>query len=313
MQRKKMLIAVLAMVLLVGVVSAAVINYFGQVKMTATVNQAILLDGKSYGDMPILETANVAGGESFCRYHWLTSQTSVPVAVKFYTDCYPDGTGITVTYTTTITESSSYADYYDNKRIMVLKNIGDMTVSEFLGLPLEYTVNVISNPLYAPNICFWITDGTHTYVVEAWGKDWVGTGLHTVTIQQFFDGTKGYEVTVDTTYGQANRISNVHPGTYGPWPVQTPEIPEIDDFKNDYGTWTVLSAQVRAQAGAAGGQVLRPVQFKAAGETIDIPDLEFFDTVTLQAGEVLPFYICYKFDLLIAGTYDIYTTIKPVP
>jgi len=309
MQRKKMLIAVLAIALLVGGVSAAVIQWFGQVKMTATVNQAVLVDGYGYPYV-IAETANVAGGESFCRYHWLTSQTSVPVALKFYTDYDPllVGAEITTTYTSTITESSSYADYYDDKRIMVLKNIGDMTVSEFLGVPLEYTVNVISNPLYAPNICFWMTNGTHTYVVEAWGKDWAGTGLRTVTIQQFFDGTKGYEVTVDTNYGQANRISNVRPGTYAQW-LGT----GIADFIVDYGTWTVLSAQVRAQAGAAGGQVLRPVQFKAAGETIDIPDLDVFDALTLQPGEVLPFYICYKFDLLIeAGTYDIYTTIKPV-
>ncbi|MCJ7631562.1 hypothetical protein MUP77_04075 [Candidatus Bathyarchaeota archaeon] len=308
MQRKKMLIAVLAIALLVGGVSAAVIQWFGQVKMTATVNQAVLVDGYGYPYV-IAETANVAGGESFCRYHWLTSQTSVPVALKFYTDYDPllVGAEITTTYTSTITESSSYADYYDDKRIMVLKNIGDMTVSEFLGVPLEYTVNVISNPLYAPNICFWMTNGTHTYVVEAWGKDWTGTGWHTVTIQDFFSGTMGYEVTVDTTYGQLNRISPVQPGTY------LPSATAFDEFKAYYGSWTVLSAQVRAQAGAAGGQVLRPVQFKAAGETIDIPDLDVFDALTLQPGEVLPFYICYKFDLLIeAGTYDIYTTIKPV-
>jgi hypothetical protein len=307
-----MLIAVLAIALLVGLVSAAVITYFGQVKMTATVTQAVLLDGKDYTEMPILEDATVVGGESFYRYHWLKSHTSVPVTVQFETTYSPAlaDAEIVTTYTTTITEAYSADAYYDDKRIMVLKQIGDMTVSEFLASPLEYTVNVISNPLYAPNICFWITDGVHTYVVEAWGKDWVGTGLHTVTIQQFFDGSKGYEVTVDTTYGQANRISNVRPGTYGPWPEGT----GITEFITDYGTWTVLSAQVRAQAGAAGGQVLRPVQFKAAGETIDIPDLAVFDTLTLQPGEMLPFYICYSFGLLIKpGTYNIYTTVKPAP
>jgi len=312
MQRKKMLIAVLAIALLVGLVSAAVITYFGQVKMTATVTQAVLLDGKDYTEMPILEDATVVGGESFCRYHWLKSHTSVPVTIQFETTYSPAlaDAEIVTTYTTTITEAYSADAYYDDKRIMVLKQIGDMTVSEFLAVDLEYTVNVIANPLYAPNICFWITDGVHTYVVEAWGKDWVGTGLHTVTIQQFFDGTKGYEVTVDTNYGQANRISNVRPGTYGPWPEGT----GITEFIADYGTWTVLSAQVRGQAGAAGGQVLRPVQLKAAGETIEIPDLGVFDTVTLQPGEMLPFYICYSFDLLIKpGTYNIYTTVKPAP
>lgn len=313
--KKKALIAVLAIPLLVGIVSAAVISYFGQVKLTATVTQAILLDGKDYTEMPIEETATVVGGESFYRYHWLKSHASVPVTIEFETTYSPAlaDAEIVTTYTTTITESSSYDDYYDDKRIMVLKQIGDMTVSEFLALPLEYTVNVISSPLYAPNICFWMTNGVVTYVVEAWGKGpeipWTA-GLQTVTIQQLFDGTKGYEVTVDTDYGQANRISSVRPGTYGPWPEAT----GIAEFIDDYGTWTVLTAEVRAQAGAAGGQVLRPIQFKAAGETIDIPDLAVFDTLTLQPGEMLPFYICYSFDLLIKpGTYTIYTTVKPTP
>jgi len=106
MQRKKMLIAVLAIALLVGVVSAATISYFGQIKMTATVKQAVLLDGQDYTTMPIEETATVAGGESFCKYHWLTSQTSVPVALKFHTDYSPEGGGITVTYSTAILQQS---------------------------------------------------------------------------------------------------------------------------------------------------------------------------------------------------------------
>ena len=84
MQRKKMLIAVLAIVLLVGIVSAATISYFGQVKMTASVSQAVLVDGKIYPEITE-QTADVAGGESFMRCHWLQSQTSVPVTVLFET------------------------------------------------------------------------------------------------------------------------------------------------------------------------------------------------------------------------------------
>ena len=312
--RKKMLITVLAIALTVGIASAALISYFGQVKMTVTVGQSVLLDGKDYTEMPIEEAAAVGGGEAFCKYHWLKCEAGMPVAVHFETTYSPAlaDDEIVTTYTTTVTESSSADDYYDDKRIMVLKQIGDMTVTDFLALPLEYTVNVISNALYAPNICFWMTDGVVTYVVEAWGKGpeipWA-TGLQTVTIQQLFDGTKGYEVTVDTDYGQANRISSVRPGTYAQW-LGT----GIAEFIEDYGTWTVITAEVRAQAGAAGGQVLRPVQFKAAGETMDIPDLDVFDTVTLQPKEMLSFYICYSFDPLIQpGTYIIYSTVEPAP
>ena len=97
---KKILIAGLAIVLMVGIVSAAVISYFGQVKMTATVNQAVLLDGTDITGMPITEDATVAGGESFCRHHWLESQTSVPVNLQFETTFSPALTNdeITVSY-----------------------------------------------------------------------------------------------------------------------------------------------------------------------------------------------------------------------
>jgi len=97
MQRKKMLIAVLAIALLVGVVSAATIQYFGQIQMTANVRQAILLDGQDYTTMPIKETIDAAGGEHFCGCHWLQSQTSVPVTVLFETTYSPSLTDAEIT------------------------------------------------------------------------------------------------------------------------------------------------------------------------------------------------------------------------
>jgi hypothetical protein len=83
-----MLIAGLAIALLVGVVSAAVIQFFGQIKVTTTVSQAVLVDGHSYPYV-IEELATVAGGESFCRCHSLQSQTSVPVKLMFETTYSP--------------------------------------------------------------------------------------------------------------------------------------------------------------------------------------------------------------------------------
>jgi len=300
MQRKKMLIAVLAVALLVGIVSAATISYFGQVKMTATVNQAVLLDGKDINSMPILQTATVAGGESFCRYHWLQSQTSVPVTVGLYT--WPDEAGITVTYTSTITESSSSADYVIDSQRLVGLYVG-LTLNNLLAKDLQYTVDVTSTPLYAPNINVWITNGANTYVVQAWGKDWAVAGSHTVTFANLMDGTNGYGATVNAALGAASPVSEYDASNHA-----------LDDLKATYGAWNAFFVEVRAQAGAAGGQVLRPVEFKAAGVTIEVPDSGTFTTVTLQPGEFLPFYICYKFDLLIeAGTYDIYTTVKPSP
>jgi hypothetical protein len=88
MQRKKMLITGLAIALLIGVVGAWTISYFGQIQMKANVKQAVLLDGRDFSQ-PITETVNVTGGESFWRLHYLQSQTSVPVNLLLETSYSP--------------------------------------------------------------------------------------------------------------------------------------------------------------------------------------------------------------------------------
>jgi len=90
MNRKKLILLILGLAALVGTVSAAVLQFFGQVEMTATVEQAVLLDGINITKMPIKETATVAGGEVLYGCHWLQSQTSVPVTVQFETTYSPD-------------------------------------------------------------------------------------------------------------------------------------------------------------------------------------------------------------------------------
>jgi len=301
MQRKKMLIAVLAMALLLGIVSAATISYFGQIKVTTTVSQAVLVDGQSYADMPIEETANVAGGESFCRYHWLKSHTSVPVAIQFETTYSPAlaDAEIVTTYTTTITESSNYPDYFAAFQRLVALQVSGKTLSTLLGMTLEYTVNVtycstispINN--YAPNINIVMFSGITTKTVENWGG-FTTLGLNTKTFEALMGESGGATVITgtDTTTRESFTTTSA--------------------LVSSYGGWQVTMVEVRAQAGAAGGQKLRPTEFKAAGVTIAVPDSDTFTTLTLQPGELLPFYICYKFDLLIkAGIYTITTTVKP--
>lgn len=306
----------IAMVVLAGMGSAALLEYYGMITGTVDVEQSVLIDGGNYLQENIYGADRMAGS-SVVTVHTLKNKAVVPATVRLDTSYDPDEGGIKTTYTTTVTEEADYDAYYDEARIMVSKKVGTMSVTDFLAGELEYTVNVVSNPLYAPNICFWITNETNIYVVEAWGKDWTTTGLHTVTIQDFFSGAMGYEVTVDTNYGQANRISPDRPGTYAQW-----KGTGITEFIEDYGSWTVLSAEVRAQAGAAGGQVIRPIQFKVAGDTINFPDVDGFESVsddisvniTLQPGQMITFPIKTNFDVaLTPGMYNITTRVIPVP
>jgi hypothetical protein len=122
MQRKKMLIAVLAVALLVGVASAAVIQYFGQIQMTANVRQAILLDGTDFSH-PITETVNVTGGDSFWRLHYLQSQTSVPVNLLLETSYSPSLTDNEIITTYHFANASTVGKTAD--RLVALQSSSD--------------------------------------------------------------------------------------------------------------------------------------------------------------------------------------------
>ena len=318
MQRKKMLIAVLAIALLVGVVSAATISYFGQIKVTTTVSQAVLVDGKSYPEITE-QTADVAGGESFCKPHWLESKTSVPVTVTFETTYSPELTDdeITVTY---------------------LKPLG----YKFTGTSLE--VDALQ---YYP-VGITVEDGeckvTWTFDMIA-GKTLVGDGHWGCGLAISLDGV-GAAFQIHNNDGTTKAYPD---GTWlyspyhdGSWHSGDENVPVTDlswvtctgmrDIKdNPTGMFTVTISKCMLGEdfhwavwfGVGGfyapnnGYSSYPEGFMWQG-TVDsyyvLANLAEVLTLplTLQPKERLDFYICYKFDPLIeAGTYNIYTTIKP--
>jgi len=294
MKNKKMVLVALALILCVGIVSAAVLEYYGRIVTTVDVKQAILFDGEP-GEHTVSYGIYASGGEHY-RFgpHSLESQTTVPIELLFMTS---SPIGITTTYTTIITEgpASEYADPYHQ---LVALDVSGMTLNELVASDLEYTVNVISIPArgFAPCINVWITNDVHTYVVENWGDEWTGisAGLKTQT----WGDLVACGVSIRDYLGQ-------------PWADVTAPQPFA---LATYGTWKVIEVEVRAQGGASAGQVIRPVQFKAAGVTIDIPNADTFDTLMLQPEEMLNFYVCYDFAKLIeAKTYTITTTVKPAP
>ena len=143
MNRKKLILLILGLAALVGTVSAAVISYFGQVEITAMVKQAVRLDGKDY-TTPITEEVEVAGGESFCRHHWLKSQTSVPVELMFVTDKGGAGDEITVKYYKFEGYSNVVEEAYN------LYNPSDgpysLTDNEFPEINYPVTFTVVQSP-----------------------------------------------------------------------------------------------------------------------------------------------------------------------
>lgn len=303
MNKKKIALMALVLALCVGIASAVLIPYFGLIQTSVDVNQAILVDDKGYTDMPITEMMTVAGGESFTRYHWLESQTSVAVPISFNTAYYPEGQGITTTYTTTITEgpASEYPDLYHQ---LVALPIDGMVLSDLLALDLEYTVNVIVNTGtggtgFAPCINIFISSGSSDKVIENWGAPWStgDTGLWTLTFADLLSqyGASDRDILGGSWDGTTNYYNNA-------------------DLITAYGNWDVTMVEVRAQGGASEGQEIRPTQFVVAGRTIDLPDVESFTEITVSPYVILKFAICYEFDLLIQdGAYLIETEIAPVP
>jgi len=90
MQRKKILIAVLAIALLIGAASAAVLTYYGTIRVTVDVKQSILVDDKDYTQMiEDVITEPAPGGETFCFKHWLHNYASVPARVVLETAYSP--------------------------------------------------------------------------------------------------------------------------------------------------------------------------------------------------------------------------------
>jgi hypothetical protein len=337
-----MLIAVLAIALLVGVVSAATISYFGQIKMTVNVSQAVLVDGHSYPYV-IEETADVAGGESFCRYHWLTSQTSVPVALKFHTDYSPEGGGITVTYSTAILQQSGtgvagWSTEQVHKGVYSVK-LTTVTTDDYARAYISGEGKTLAE---IGSVSFWtyVTQADNSYV-----RPWVGIYLDTdathTTLEQWF--TDYYAINGKAFYIQAEPCyTDGYSGGFNVWQywdsegahplkwegLESPDDPyhgpTLQEYINgeavtkgfasrEYGTLAVVGIKFMAGYGGTWAGFAGYVDdVMIGGKTHDLElfleDIPF----TLQPSERLDFYICYKFDLLIkAGTYDIYTTVYP--
>jgi hypothetical protein len=312
----------IALLAIAGLASAGLLSYYGIIKGTATLEQSVFLDGKNVknGSLEITYSYTGAAGDTVVDGpHKLVNNANVPAKISFKTTCCNSTTGqcgygtrqacegITTTVTSTITESSSYADYVNDSQRLVALKVSGLTLNDLLTKDLEYTVDVVSNPKFAPNINIFITDGTNYRVIHAWGKDWLASGLQTVKFSELVNRTKGY--------GASIRNSLLPPDISTPGPNADSDgyYRDVDKLKSDFGNWHVYFVEVRAQAGAAGGQVIRPVTFKAAGVTIDVPDSDSITEITLQPGELLNFYIKNSFAInLIPDTYTITTSVVPV-
>jgi hypothetical protein len=302
----------IALIAIAALASAGWLSYYGMLVGTAEVHQSVKLNGLectggNYENCKISYTVGssaVAGSTYVDGPFNLKNDAQIPATVKFDTICsayWQGGTdcnGITTTITTTITESSNYEDYFaDSQRLVALK-VSGLTLSDLLSKDLEYTVDVVSFPVghnYEPNINIQIKKDGTIKTVENWGG-FSAIGAHTKTFEQLMGESGGATV----ISGQDTNTRETFTTTAA--------------LLTAYGGWEVTMVEVRAQAGGAGGQVIRPVTFNAAGVTIDVPNSDSITgNIILQPGELLNFYIKNSFAInLVPDNYNITTTVVPI-
>lgn len=299
MNKKKLALAVLALTLCIGITSAAVLTYYGQIITTVNVKQAIYLDGHLY-DVPVEEIFNVTGGDVVFSFHNLTSEANVPVAMQFVT---------------TITNETGQEDSVgiESTIIPYMEVTGYGSGDPFL--PTHYkkygylydavtgTLGEINTITYAYMVLAESSGDNKPYVVLDLDTDaddeadkWVVEMMPPVATSK---GT-WHKVTLDN-----ESLFHV-PGAGTDWDQWHPR--NFSDIKTAFGNARVLKTSI------AFGAFPGDATYKAYGGIIQVDTFPTqIDTITLQPSECLDFYIRYDFaPNLKPDNYTITTTVEPI-
>jgi hypothetical protein len=271
--------------------------------------------------MPTIEeTETVAGGEFFLRSHWLQSQTSVPVDLKFETYVPGDSAGITVSYL----KSKGY-----KKTVTTSATTGipiDVTVED-IGDWIQWTFNFFAHntsvaqgdgkfaacvviSLDGSRPAFQIHNNDGTCAAFPWGTwlyspyDLTGGGWHGWHTSEAAWNTEVEDIWWIEAEGNMYFTSN-------PQGILTVRIHKTQ-LDATFG-WAVYASIAHFSTIPYSISVY-PANFSWGGETFELATIleEIISPFTLYPGEVLPFYIKYKFAINIKpDTYTIYSTVKP--
>jgi len=170
--------ALVALLVMASVGSAAVLTYFGQITGYVTVEKAVVLTGDDCSNGICAYSDTVSGGETaMTSTYTLTSQTSVPVLIELATSVTPNDDGITSAYTNIMTldnkKPSTWIAIDDDTEATLKYNVvGDVFDYELAAMGVD---NIEYALVYYP-------DSGATDPVD--GKPWnidnavlVGTGI----------------------------------------------------------------------------------------------------------------------------------------
>lgn len=121
--KKKKLLSGLAVLLVMGLVSAAILTIYASMTVTANVEQSVVLDGVNSVSDNIAET--YIGGQTFCFDHELENRASVSAPIELTTSYSPDGVGITTSYFKNVEYSYSKVWTANGDVLVTVEDTGD--------------------------------------------------------------------------------------------------------------------------------------------------------------------------------------------
>ena len=291
---RKMILAVIAILLTATLVSATLLPFFGQVTTTANVQQAVVVsaDGITWNnyDTPITHTIPepAPGGETFCVEQWIWNKASIPVTVSLDTNIYA---GITTTYR--IPAVYSFNQTYANGVTITVGEEGDWLVWTF-AFPEGSTTRRASVNIDYPlaitgsEICIHNNDGQDPlYPVGTWlytnNGEIPGSGNTPVSSLWWVTAT-------GTENGAENMVVRIHKTQI-----------------NDEFHWHAYMARLGTT----------PIFTNFNGTTwdnfyyVDLWGAPLTAPFTLLSQQKLQFRICYAFDLHVGpGQYILTTTVN---
>ena len=153
MTKKKTALLALALILCVGMVSAALLSYYAKIESTVNVAQGILVDEQGY-ETPITEEVSAVGGETFYTVHTIQNlgdkEAIVYLSYELAESEIPEGTDPDISF-----EGINVA-YFVNQATLRLENKN------------PETWEVIEDETYAI-LTYCIVGNTFAYKLEAFG------------------------------------------------------------------------------------------------------------------------------------------------
>ena len=311
-------IPILVLVLLgLGVVSAALLPFFGKIVTTANVEQAVTLIGSTEHTIPEL----APGGEEFCYLHKIKNDASVDIEVGFETTPLYEGvtTGIyEVLEKTTLTLCEKGTDWK-------CVSSGATATLEFGTVNPEFDYTLTASGLVASTEYALIYYGDKDPRFNLWGGDNPGKVISTFTT----DGSGNYNS------GSQSVDLGMNLPSLPDWNINpSPDYCDLHNGFDDYEHCKGAKLWIVPVSDLTSGPALPLTAWHPATYLFETDLITYFDcnlvpedfavdmdkpesaTITLmtKTKSLTPMLICYDFDLLIApGTYTITTGIKPIP